>query len=117
MHMPLHHVKCFQTEDHFSDTNVRSIPPLLFVLGMSSAFYVYYFRSDFFHGIEHYDPDLTAQTWGHIDLGSYCLQYRLRLQKHISRREEQATKVVTGGLRFKDQTPVIHATLNFNIPD
>ena len=31
------------------------------------------------------------------DLGSYCLQYRL--PKNISRREEQKTKVVTGGLR------------------
>ena len=46
-----------------------------------------------------YDPDLTAPTWEQSDLGSYCLQYRLRLQKHIRRRKEQATKFVNGGLR------------------
>ena len=35
--------------------------------------------------------------WEQSDLGPYCLQYRL--SKNISRREQQTTKVVTGGLR------------------
>ena len=38
------------------------------------------------------NPEQTA-------LGPYCLQFKL--PKTISRREEQTTKVVTGGKRFK----------------
>ena len=41
------------------------------------------------------NPDLTAPK-EQSDLVPYCLQYRL--PGNISRREEQTTNVVTGGL-------------------
>ena len=37
---------------------------------------------------------------GQSDLGLYCLQYRL--SKNTSRREERTTKVLTCGLRVKN---------------
>ena len=44
------------------------------------------------------NPNQTAPM-EQAHLGPYCLQYRL--PKNISRQEEQMTKVVTDGLRFK----------------
>ena len=40
------------------------------------------------------NPGQTAH-WEQSDLGPYCLQYRL---PNISRREDQTTEVVIGGL-------------------
>ena len=44
------------------------------------------------------NPDQTAPK-EQSDLGPYCLQYWLHAPKNLSRRVEQMTQVVTGGLR------------------
>ena len=61
----------------------------------SVAYINVYFRLDCFMEANNMKPDQTAPK-EQSDLGPYCLQYRL--PGNISRREEQTTNVVTGGL-------------------
>ena len=58
-----------------------------------------HFRLDFIMEANTMNPDKTAPFVQQSELGPYCLQYRL--PKNISRREEQTTKVVTGGKLVK----------------
>ena len=58
---------------------------------MHIIFHVH-FRLDFYMETSSMSPDQSKQS----DWGPYCLQYTLL--KNMSRREEQTTKVVTGGL-------------------
>ena len=59
---------------------------------MSVAYIQVQFRLDFFMEVN------NIRLLQKSDLGAYCLK-NYRLCKKMSRREEQATKVVTDGLR------------------
>ena len=89
------------------------VPPIFFVLTMLSVCMSFFFKTqahfrlDFFMEANNMHADQIAYaSYEQSDPGSYCLQFWL--PENVSSREEQITKVVTGGKRFNKlyKTPI-----------